>query len=232
MEKIKSKLSKALYVDVEKIDVQESFLKETENGSEYNIGSKGALLGLTGTNLHDIPNNCFFLEYITRPQTAEIFFNDVLMACRFYGMPILIENNKMGLLQHFYNKGYRGYCLHRFDKPMNRLSQTEKKYGGIPSSGDDVITKHWTAIESYIKKYVGIYFRGDDTVPVREEGEIGYMPFNRTLKDWLKFNVANRTKSDASVASGLAIMAVNRKSYAPKEQERKPVVLKLHRYTN
>ena len=39
--------------------------------------------------MEDAPPNLFFLEYIARPQTAEIFFEDVLMACIFYGMPIL-----------------------------------------------------------------------------------------------------------------------------------------------
>ena len=62
------------------------------------------------------PTNEFFLEYIARPQTAEIFFEDVLMACVFYGMPILIENNKPRLLYHFKNRGYRGYSMNRPDK--------------------------------------------------------------------------------------------------------------------
>ena len=30
--------------------------------------------------MEDVPPNSFFLEYIARPQTAEIFFEDVLMA--------------------------------------------------------------------------------------------------------------------------------------------------------
>ena len=30
--------------------------------------------------MEDAPPNHFFLEYIARPQTAEIFFEDVLMA--------------------------------------------------------------------------------------------------------------------------------------------------------
>ena len=57
-------------------------------------GSNGALHGLTKFNMDDAPSNEFFLEYIARPQTAEIFFEEVLMACVFYGMPILAENNK------------------------------------------------------------------------------------------------------------------------------------------
>ena len=39
--------------------------------------------------MENAPADHFFLEYIARPQTAEIFFEDVLMACVFYGMPIL-----------------------------------------------------------------------------------------------------------------------------------------------
>ena len=70
-------------------------------------GSNGALHGLTKFNMDDAPSNEFFLEYVARPQTAEIFFEEVLMACVFYGMPILIENNKPRLLYHFKNRGYQ-----------------------------------------------------------------------------------------------------------------------------
>jgi hypothetical protein len=31
--------------------------------------------------------------------------------------------------------------------------------------------------------------------------------FSRTLEDWAKFDISNRTKFDASISSGLAIMA-------------------------
>jgi len=53
-------------------------------------GSNGALHGLTKFNMDEAPSNEFFLEYVARPQTAEIFFEEVLMACVFYGMPILV----------------------------------------------------------------------------------------------------------------------------------------------
>ena len=32
-------------------------------------------------NMDNAPSNEFFLEYIARPQTAEIFFEEILMAC-------------------------------------------------------------------------------------------------------------------------------------------------------
>ncbi len=210
---------------------QGSKLEDTENGSEYNGGSKGAMLGLTGTTMKDAPSNYFFLEYITRPQTAEIFFEDCLMACVFYGMPNLIENNKTRFLLHFRNRGYRGYSIHRFDKPMNKLSQTERDLGGVPSSGADIITQHWTSIETYIDKYVGNYVQGQNVHPVRDEGEIGSMPFDRTLRDWKKFNVAKRTEFDATIASGYAVMAVNRKPYMALQGPKKEVQIQFQTYT-
>jgi len=75
------------------------------SGTVDGRGSNGSLHGLTKFSMEDVPPHHFFLEYIARPQTAEIFFEDVLMACIFYGMPILCENNKPRLLYHFKRRG-------------------------------------------------------------------------------------------------------------------------------
>ena len=184
--------------------------------------SKGSLHGVTSFTLGDIPSNAFFLEYVERPKTAEIFFEDVLMACVFYGLPILAENNKPRLLYHFKNRGYRGFSVTRFDKSSNRLSPTEKEIGGIPNNSEDVKQMHASSIEAYIEKYVGIN---------QETKEHGYMPFSRTLDDWKHFDISNRTKFDASISSGLALMGVNRKLYKPEEQVKKYVV-NLRTYNN
>ena len=190
-------------------------------------GSNGALHGLTKFNMDDAPSNEFFLEYIARPQTAEIFYEDVLMACVFYGMPILVENNKPRLLYHFKNRGYRGFSMNRPDKTFNKLSKTERELGGIPNSSEDVKQAHASAIESYIEKYVGIDFDG----AFRDSDSIGSMPFNRTLEDWARFDISNRTKHDASISSGLAIMACQRHLYQPEKKESK-IKITFARYSN
>ena len=200
-----------------------------ENGAEYDKGSKGAMHGLTGFNLGNIPSNYFFLEYIARPKTADMFFEDVLMACIFYSMPVLVENNKKLMLKHFRSRGYRGFVMSRFDKDVNRLSVDEKELGGLPNSSEDIKNYHWSAIEEYVDKYVGEYKAEEGEEPIREEGIIGSMPFNRTLEDWLKFDVANRTKYDASISSGFAIMAINRNKYKPKVEAPK-INLKFKTY--
>ena len=190
-------------------------------------GSNGALHGLTKYNMEEAPSNEFFLEYVARPQTAEIFFEEVLMACVFYGMPILVENNKPRLLYHFKNRGYRGFCMNRPDKHYNKLSKTEKELGGIPNTSEDVKQSHAAAIESYIEKYVGI----DLETVYRASDEMGSMYFTRTLEDWARFDISSRTKFDASISSGLAIMANQKNVYLPEKKQSK-ISLNFATYNN
>lgn len=189
--------------------------------------SNGALHGLTKFHMDEAPVNEFFLEYVARPQTAEMFFEDVLMACVFYGMPILIENNKPRLLYHFKNRGYRKYSINRPDKPYNKLSITEKELGGMPNSSEDIKQAHAAAIESYIEKHVGF----DLEESYRDRDVIGSMYFTRTLEDWARFNINNRTKFDASISSGLAIMACQKTLYQPLKTKSK-IKLNFAKYDN
>jgi hypothetical protein len=184
-------------------------------------GSNGALHGLTGSSLNpDIPSNMFFLEYIARPQTPEDFYEDVLMACVFYGMPVLAENNKPRLLYHFKNRGYRKYSMNRPDKSWNDLSKSEKELGGIPNTSEDVKQTHAGGIKTYIEQYVGLDVDGT----YRDPEAMGTMYFNRTLEDWARFDINNRTKHDASISSGLAIMGVRRHMFKVKKEKSKIMV--------
>jgi hypothetical protein len=192
------------------------------SGTVDGRGSNGALHGLTKFSMEDAPPDHFFLEYIARPQTAEIFFEDVLMACVFYGMPLLCENNKPRLLYHFKRRGYRGYSMNRPDKTYNKLSVTEREIGGIPNSSEDIKQAHAAAIETYINTRVGLIDTG-----------YGNMYFQKTLEDWAKFNINNRTKHDASISSGLALMACNKNRYIPRAQIQKVAVnLGIKKYDN
>ena len=181
------------------------------SGTTDGKGSKGALHGLTKFNMDEAPSNMFFLEYVARPQTAEMFFEDVLMALHFYGMPILAENNKPRLLYYLKRRGYRKFSINRPDKVFNKLSAAEKEIGGMPNSSEDIKQAHAAAIESYIQKYVGL----------QQDGSYGQMYFNATLNDWAKYDLAKRTKFDAAISSGLAIMACNRHMYAPNQERQK-----------
>jgi hypothetical protein len=192
------------------------------SGTVDGKGSNGALHGLTKFSMENAPPSEFFLEYIARPQTAETFFEDVLMALHFYGMPILCENNKPRLLYYLKRRGYRGFSMNRPDKIWNKLSTTEKEIGGIPNSSEDIKQAHAAAVESYIEEHVG-----------QLSDRFGSMYFQRTLEDWAVFDINNRTKHDATISSGLAIMACNKNKYKPvMERTTKHIHLGISRYNN
>ena len=193
------------------------------SGTVDGQGSKGALHGLTKFSMEDAPANQFFLEYLARPQTAEMFFEDVLMALVFYGMPILAENNKPRLLYYLRRRGYRGFSMNRPDKVWNKLSTAEKEVGGIPNSSEDIKQAHAAAIEMYIQSHVGM----------KQDGTFGSCYFNELLNDWAKFDINKRTRHDASISSGLAIMACNRNLYAPNAKiEKQKLNINIAKYTN
>ena len=193
------------------------------SGTVDGQGSKGSLHGLTKFSMENTPPSMFFLEYIARPATSEIFFEDMLMALVFYGMPLLAENNKPRLLYYLRRRGYRGYSMNRPDKVWNKLSTTEKEIGGIPNSSEDIKQAHAAAIEMYIQNYVGL----------KQDNTYGDIYFNKTLNDWAKFDINKRTKFDATISSGLAIMACNRHLYAPNAKVKKEKVnINIKRYNN
>jgi len=192
------------------------------SGTVDGKGSNGALHGLTKFSMEDAPPNHFFLEYVARPQTAEIFFEEILMALVFYGMPILAENNKPRFLYYLRRRGYRGFSMNRPDKIWNKLSPTEKEIGGIPNTSEDIKQAHAAAIESYIEEYVGDC-----------KGSMGDMYHQKTLEDWSRFDINNRTKYDASISSGLAIMACNKNRYVPvNKRTTKSINLGIKKYDN
>ena len=148
------------------------------------------------------------------------------MALHFYGMPILLENNKPRILYYLKDRGYRGFSINRPDKPRNKLSKAEKELGGIPSSVP-VITAHAEGLEAYIEDYVGMN-KDEDSI---DYGTCGDMYFNDILMDWANYDINNRTKYDATVSSGFAIMANQGKVKKTSEKD-KGIILNFAKYRN
>lgn len=201
--------------------------------STHGKGSKGGLHGKTIINPEGgAPSNKFVVEYLARPADETIFFEDVIMCCRFYGAPILVESNRIDLLRHMRNRGYRGFAMDRLDRPKNMLNPNEKEYGGQVMSSKDILDSHMNAIGLWVENYVGVY--NDEDKMVRPLGEIGEMPFQETLKDWLAFNPDKRTEYDATISSGLAIMACHTERYKGTKEPPKRTHVKslLKKYNN
>jgi hypothetical protein len=171
-----------------------------------NRGSKGAC-HLYNKFSMAAPPNMFVAEYASRPPLARIFYEDVLMASFFYGYPLLIENNKYGIVRYFESRGYEEYVMKR-PEHLKTPGSVNTKTRGIPSNSQDVIQAHAHAIEAYIEEHVGV--NGDT-------GDIGKMYFDRTLEDWIGYKIDNRTKFDLTISSGLALLAAQRVKKEKKE---------------
>lgn len=159
-------------------------------------GSKGACHLYNKFNMAH-PSNMFVAEYASRPPLAKIFYEDVLMAAKFYGYKILIENNKYGIARYFEQRGYSNYLM---DRPQHLTTggTSKSKTKGIPSNSQEVIQAHAQAIEAYIHNHVGLN---------EETNEHGNLYFERTLEDWINFKIDDRTKFDLAISSGLALLA-------------------------
>ena len=171
-----------------------------------NRGSKGAC-HLYNKFSMAAPPNMFVAEYASRPPLARIFYEDVLMASFFYGYPLLIKNNKYGIVRYFESRGYEEYVMKR-PEHLKTPGSVNTKTRGIPSNSQDVIQAHAHAIEAYIEEHVGIN---------GETGEMGKMYFDRTLEDWIGYKIDNRTKFDLTISSGLALLAAQRVKKEKKE---------------
>ena len=72
-----------------------------------------------------------------------------------------------------------------------------------------------------------------DHVGMQEDGAFGNLYFNDLLNDWAKFDINKRTKHDATISSGLAIMACNKHLYIPNAKIEKPSLnIHISRYNN
>lgn len=153
-------------------------------------------------------SSVFVCEYIHRPPKAEIFYEDMIKMCYFYGCQILVENNKVGIIKYFERRGYNNYLMDRPESTHTSSSRAQKTKG-IPSTGASVIAAQAEAVSSYIYDHVGV---NDET------GEMGRCYFNKLLEDWSKFEIDNRTKYDATVASSIALLAAQ-KYIKPKREQ-------------
>lgn len=189
-------------------------------------GSQGAAHLSTKTNTSALPNEAFILEYIDRPATVELFFEDMLMMMVYFSMPMLCELSNEKFLTMIKDRGYRHFSMNNPFKNWNDLSATEKEFGGIPPQDAKVGDQQFYAIESYIEDYVGVAREGGN----RLQGEMGFMPFTRTLMQWKDVDPKQRTKYDAYISSSLS--RLGNQKLEIKVKERQPRVIPLTRYNN
>lgn len=158
-------------------------------------------------------NSSFFcVEYIARPPKVEIFFDDMIKVLKFYGCKALVENNAIGLINHFRNNGCEGLLMERPDFTHTNKTRKQKELG-IPMNSEATRNSLIEHIESYIYDRVGL-IEDPEKLGINTDSDnmYGHCYFDALLENWLKFEPNNWTPYDATVASGLALMASRSRS--------------------
>lgn len=192
-------------------------------------GSLGSAHLQTKYHTTYLPKLAYIVEYIDRPKTVELFFEDMIMFSHYYSIPFLAELSNEKFLSTVVERKYRHFSLNNPFKRWDELSDTEKKYGGAPPQDAKIGDQQFYAIESYIQEHIGVA-RTDTHRPV---GTMGFMPFNRTLGQWKDIDTSTpggRTKFDAYISSSLAALANQKREI--KRQASTPVELPFQKYDN
>lgn len=189
-------------------------------------GSSGAIHGFAGANICGAPQNEFFFEYIANPKTKELFFEEIMKACIFWGCMTLIERDVPEAIETMHKNGLGNFCMLNPFKERKNLT-VDEKLGGISLRGN-ITVSHTGALDTYIAEHVGYA----DNDKWREIGKIGNMPFNRTLQDWAVFDPSNRTKYDASISSGIALLGAQKHKIVKRENSSMSGIIKFYEAGN
>lgn len=98
----------------------------------------------------------FIVEYLNRPASRELYNEDMLMMCIYYGIKIYIEINVEHTMNYFVDRGYEGYLLFaRYAKKEGRaLVIKEKEKAGAYSTGDKMKDPMFAHMEWYVENRI------------------------------------------------------------------------------
>ena len=157
---------------------------------------------------------CFVGEYWNRLSDPLLVYEDMIMQCVFWGFPLLGERNIKTCNDYFRNRDMDGYLL---KPPAMTEFEYKDKIGKKEDDGyANTAGKSQQQLVEYLASYISNHIGYNN-----KTGEIGYMPFDNTLKDWLKFDVSKWTPYDLTVSSMLAVVGANafskikKKEYTP-----------------
>ena len=166
-------------------------------------------------------SRCFVLEYINRPATVEILFDDIIKTAIYYGVEIFVETQKPGLINECERRGLGNYI-----KKINHADVTQngadKEHKGLSTSGTYVRESLMSNTVSYIYDSIGkLSAESQQKRGIMDFNSAyhGFCPFDALLNQWLEFDVNDWTKYDAVVASSIAILGTTNLRVQKKEKK-------------
>lgn len=151
-------------------------------------------------------SNTFIADYLYDPANPEDFYEDMVIACFFFGCEAFIESNKFDINNHFKRRGYNKFVMTR----------PEHTFKGTPKAGEITPGAYASVpfIDLYVNRLKVFYSPPSEDSPL--SGGVRRCRQKRILSDAKKFrNTApNRSKRDTTVGSGYSIVA-SEKPYEP-----------------
>lgn len=144
--------------------------------------SNGSFYVYKKRDVHDPDrSDCFVVEYCERPPTSQIFFEDLIKTCVFFGTDVLIENNRNNIMDYIKYRDYYRFAMHLPGRKDAGIATTSKTIGDIVDYTDSYIYTHLEKV---------------------------YFP--DLLKDWMNFDPNKTTSFDRAMAAGVTLIAANR----------------------
>ena len=165
----------------------------TEDGRRSN-GAGIVLQKYSSVNGDDQYNHAFVAKYVHRPEGVSIFYEDMLKMAVYYGCSVLFENNKIGMLNYFNDRGYGNFLMWLPDRSQPGIAGSQKTHQEIAELTEEYITNN-----------------------------IDRVYFKDLIQDWLDFDIGNTTKFDIAMAAGYALIADRFKVFRKDSKEVKEV---------
>lgn len=177
-------------------------------------------------------SNCFVMNYVGRRQNPWDFYEEMIMAAVFFGVQLLVENQKPGILNHMNQHGYQNYIYKTRQSDFTK-SNSRNYVEGISMAGDIVRQAAINGLIKYIYEFIGkvdtrtqmerFGWKKEDVI----DDMMGNCPFNGLMNDWIQFDSSNWTVSDQTVGSMIAILGCNpvRKRVEKEDEEEIKITL-------
>ncbi len=172
--------------------------------TEDNKQSKGAAASLCLGYPITHPQKGFVCIYNNRPPDPYIFYEDMIKQAMFYSSPIMVENQKYGIVKWFDHNGFGGFV------EPNPLRAGQKN-DGISTKDEQLRLVMINGLVAYVHHHIGV--RVEKDADGFDVDVTGHCPFDDLLRDWVMFNSMNWLKSDLTVASMLAMLALRKVEY-------------------
>ena len=174
-------------------------------------------------------SNGWVMKYLGRRDNPDEFYEDIIMASVFYGVPFLPENQKPGIINYANRHGFKNY-VYKTKQGDYTQSTSTKSVDGVSTAGEMIRHQMITNLVRHTYKFVGVVspkiqkeeFGWSDEQTKKDM--YGVCPFNDLLDDMLRFDANNWTPSDQTVAAMLSILPsipIKRKSRKVDPKDRK-----------